>query len=171
MITIFSLLFATLIPSSPSLGVAEARCRANETGPAFLIGIDGLRDRTGRLRVEIYPANDRDFLADDNVLVSAGRTFRRAEIDVPATGRPQLCLRLPGPGPYAISVLHDRNSDRRFSLSVDGVGFAGNPRIGLSRPSAAEATAHATAGLTPVAIIMNYRRGLIGFGPIRPRTN
>ena len=169
MITLLALILATIIPSTPSLGVAEARCRANESGPAFLVGIDGLRDRQGRLKVEVYPANDRDFLADDNVLVSAGRTFRRAEIAVPATGRPQLCLRLPGPGAFAISVLHDRNSDRRFSLSVDGVGFAGNPRLGLSRPSAADATAHAGPGITTVAVTMNYRHGLIGFGPLRPR--
>lgn len=160
----------TMMPSTPDLGIAEGRCRANETGPSLLVNIDGLRDRRGQLKLEVYPANDEDFLADDNVLLSAGRTFRRVVAAVPASGRPQLCVRVPGPGTYAVTVLHDRNLDRRFSLTADGIGFAGNPRIGLSRPSAAASSARAGNGPTSIAITMNYRRGLIGFGPIEARS-
>ena len=164
------LMQAATIPSSPDLGIAEGRCRANETGPSFLVNIDGLRDRRGQLKLEVYPANDTDFLADDNILISAGKTFRRVVVAVPQTGRPQLCVRLPAAGTYSVTVLHDRNSDRRFSLSSDGVGFAGNPRLGFSRPSAAAASARAGAGPTSLAITMNYRRGLLGFGPIEQRS-
>ena len=114
---------AAPIPSTPDLGKAEGQCRPGETGPAFLVDLMGVKDRTGRVKVEVYPATDTDFLADDNVLVMAGKTFRRVEMAVPADPTPHVCIRLPGPGTYAVTVLHDRNADRKFSLSQDGIGF------------------------------------------------
>ncbi len=168
MISLLSMLLLTQVASSPSLGVAEGRCRAGESGPAFMVGIDGLRDRTGWIKVEVYPANDQDFLADDNLLINAGKTFRRVEVAVPPSGRPQICVRVPRAGVYAVSILHDRNRDHRFSLTQDGVGFAGNPHLGLSRPSAAAASARAGEGLTAIGVTMNYRHGMFGFGPLAP---
>ena len=158
---------AKALPSTPDLGTAEARCRPNETGPAFMINIDGLKDRQGRVKVELYPDNDEDFLQDDNKLVAAGKTFRRVEMNVPATGPVVLCVRVPGPGAYTMSLLHDRDSNRKFGLSVDGVGFPNNPKLGWSKPKAAAVTATAGAGLTRLNITMQYRRGLFSFGPIK----
>lgn len=156
---------APYLPSRPDLGKAEAQCRPDETGPAVLVLVTGLKDREGRLKVELYPANDQDFLADDNVLLMAGKTFRRVEIAVPPSGPVQLCMRIPGPGDYALIVLHDRDSNRRFGLSSDGVAFSGNPKIGLSKPKAAAVTFVAGHGFTTQTVRMNYRRGLFGFGP------
>lgn len=160
------LLLAATIPSSPDLGKADAQCRPNEKGPAYLVEVAGLKDRKGRLKLELYPANDADFLADDNILVSQGKPFRRVETPVPASGPVELCIRAPAPGTYALSLLHDRDSDRRFALSVDGIGFAGNPRLGLSKPRAATASAPVSSGPTRITIIVNYRRGLFSFGPL-----
>lgn len=154
------------IPSSPDLGKAEGKCRANENGPAILVSVSGLLDRIGKLKLEIYPANDADFLADDNVLVSAGKVFRRVEEPIPASGAVRLCIRVPSAGTYAVSLLHDRNGNRKFDWMIDGVGFAGNPKLGWSKPKAATASAVATAALTPIVIVMNYRRGL-GMRPIQ----
>ena len=164
--TIALLMMAAIyIPSTPSLGIAEGRCRPNEPGPAIIVNVEGLRDRQGRLKLEVYPSNDRDFLADDNVLIMAGRTFRRVEQAIPAQGPVRLCVRVPGPGPYSVSLLHDRDSNRRFSISSDGIGFAGNPTLGWSRPSAAATRIIAGPRLTGTRIVMNYRRGL-SFRPI-----
>lgn len=163
---------APMLPSTPDLGKGEARCRPAENGPSFLLDIVGLKDRKGRLKAEVYPANDRDFLADDNILISQGKTFRRVEVPVPATGAVpaevavQLCVRLPAPGRYAVSVLHDRDGNRKFGLSVDGVGFGGNPKLGMSKPKAETATIDAGHGPTRHRIMMNYRRGLLSFGPV-----
>jgi uncharacterized protein (DUF2141 family) len=154
------------IPSTPSLGVAEARCRPNEPGPAIIVDVAGLRDRQGRLKLEAYPSNDADFLADDNVLVMAGKVFRRVDRPLLAQGDVRLCIRVPAPGAYSLSLLHDRDSNRRFGLSSDGIGFPNNPRLGLSRPSAAATRVMAGPGLTRIRIVMNYRRGL-SFGPLR----
>ena len=156
------------LPSSPSLGIAEGRCRANEPGPALLITVTGLKDRGGTIKAELYPANDTDFLADDNVLVNAGKTFRRVVIDTPKSGPVQLCIRAPNAGAYGLSLLHDRDGNRKFGLSIDGIGFGANPEsLGPSKPRIAIGRVVAGSGVTPVTVRMMYRRGLFSFGPLR----
>ncbi|WP_017667199.1 DUF2141 domain-containing protein [Sandarakinorhabdus sp. AAP62] len=157
------------VESNPNLGKAEGQCRAGEAGPAVLITAVGLKDRRGVLRAELYPDNDKDFLQDDNILINEGKTFRRVEMPVPASGAVTLCIRTPGPGAYTLSLLHDRDANRKFGLSTDGVGFPGNPRLGLSKPKAAAARFQTGPGLTPISIRLNYRKGLLSFGPLRER--
>lgn len=155
------------IPSTPDLGKAEGQCRANERGPAFEVEVVGLKDRIGKLKLEVYPAIDKDFLADDNVLVAAGKTFRRVEVPVPDAGMPKLCIRVPGPGPYAVSLLHDRDNDRKFNWRIDGIGFSGNPKLGWGKPNVRTVATAAGGGMTPLRIVMNYRNGL-GVAPLKP---
>ena len=159
------LLAGASILSTPDLGKAAGRCRAEENGPAFLVDVKGLKDRRGLLKLELYPANDADFLADDNVLIAAGKPFGRVEMPVPS-GPVELCIRAPAPGTYALSLLHDRDANRKFAVSTDGVGFAGNPRLGWSKPRAAAASVTVGTGPTHITIIVNYRRGLLSFGPV-----
>lgn len=86
---------AVPLASTPELGKAEGKCRPGESGPAFLVDVVGLKDRTGKLKLEVYPNNDADFLMDDNVLVYQAKTFRRVEEETPASGAVQLCVRVP----------------------------------------------------------------------------
>ena len=158
--------YAGHVSSSPELGKAEGRCRANEDGPAILVDIRGLKDRHGLIKLEVYPANDDDFLADDSDLVNAGKVFRRVEQAMPAGGPVTLCVRIPGPGSYSIVVLHDRDGNHKFGWLSDGVGFAGNPKLGWHKPSAETARIAAGSGMTRITIVMNYRHGL-GEAPIR----
>lgn len=158
---------APAVQTSPDLGKAEGRCRAGESGPALLVEAVGLKDRGGRMKLEIYPANDTDFLADDNVLVAAGKTFRRVEVATPQAGAVVLCVRLPGPGTYAVAVLHDRNMDHKFGWQVDGIGFSSNPKLGWSKPKAAGSRVVVSgAGISRIAVVMNYKRGL-GVAPLK----
>lgn len=166
MLTLLPSAVAAQVESSPNLGKAEGQCRPNEAGPALIITVVGLKDRKGNLRAELYPDNDKDFLEDDNILVNAGKTFRRVEMPVPQPGAVQLCIRTPGPGHYTLSLLHDRDANRKFGLSSDGVGFPNNPKLGLSKPKAANVRFATGAGLTDISIRMNYRRGLFSFGPL-----
>lgn len=159
------------VESNPNLGKAEGQCRPGEAGPAVIITVVGLKDRKGNLRAELYPDNDKDFLEDDNILINAGKTFRRVEMPVPAAGAVQLCIRTPGPGSYTLSLLHDRDMNRKFGLSSDGVGFPGNPRLGLSKPKASAVHFAAGSGLTDISIRLNYRRGLFSFGPLERPAN
>ena len=154
------------MPSS-QLGMASGRCRPNETGPAVMIDVVGLKDRKGMLRAELYPATDHDFLQDDKILVREGKTFNRVETALPPSGPVQLCIRVPAPGRYTLSLLHDRDSNGKFGFTSDGFGFPGNPHLGLSKPKAAAVGFNAGLGITPLSIRMNYRRGLFSFGPIK----
>ena len=153
--------------SSPELGKAEGACRKNESGPALIVDAIGLRDRKGWLKVEVYPDNDDDFLQDDNMLVAAGKTFRRAEIVVPEQGPVELCVRVPAPGRYTLSLLHDRDQNHRFNLLTDGIGFPGNPKLGWSRPRASQGLVTAGPGITRLDIRLSYYRGLFSFGPLK----
>ena len=152
--------------SSPDLGKAEGRCRPGEGGPALLVEAKGLKDRSGQIKLELYPANDKDFLADDNVLVGQGKTFRRVEAPTPKAGAAVVCIRIPGPGTYTLMVMHDRDGDHKFNYKLDGIGFTGNPKLGWSKPKWTSArVAVASAGVSRVAVVMNYKNGL-GMGPI-----
>ena len=147
-------------------GTEGASCRAGETGPALRAEISGFKDRTGNVRIELYPAVEGDFLSSSKVLIEAGKTFRRVEVPVPASGAVTMCIRAPHAGEYAVSVLHDRKGDGKFAAMSDGAGFANNPRLGLSKPKAAAATLAIGPGVTDTHIVLNYFRGF-SFGPIR----
>ena len=167
MIVALALLFAGAhLSSTPDLGKAEGRCRPGETGPSFEVDVRGLKDRRGTLKLELYPANDEDFLEDDNLLIGSGKVFRRVEVPVPPRGPVELCIRAPAPGVYALSLLHDRDSNRKFGLTVDGIGFAGNPRLGWRKPKAARASAAVGPSPTRITIVLNYRHGLFSLRPI-----
>lgn len=158
--SVLLMLAVAAVPSSPNLGIAEGRCRAGEPGPAFLVNVQGLHDRQGRIKLEVYPSNNQDFLADDNVLINAGKVFRRVDVPLPASGPVQLCIRVPQAGAYSLMVLHDRDSNHRFGLSGDGIGFGGNPGLRWGRPSAAETRVAAGPGITRIDVVINYRRGM-----------
>ena len=159
------------VPSSPNLGMAEGRCRPGESGPSLIITMLGMKDRAGNLKAELYPANDTDFLQDDNILLNAGKTFRRVVVDVPQSGPVQLCIRAPAAGTYGLTVLHDRDKDRKFNLSRstgDGIGFGGNPKSqGPFKPKIAIARVTVGNGPTPVNVILLYRTGLLSLGRLK----
>ena len=155
------------LKSTPDLGKAEGRCRPGESGPALLVEAVGMKDRTGNMKLEVYPSNEKDFLADDNIQVAAGKTFRRVEVPVPQSGAVVLCVRIPGPGTYAVSVLHDRNTDRRFNWKIDGIGFSGNPKLGWSKPNYRKSSVSVSSGgVSRIAVTMNYKNGL-GVSPLK----
>jgi uncharacterized protein (DUF2141 family) len=140
-------------------------CPASVIGPTLIINVIGLKDRKGRLRAELYPDNDMDFLADNDLLVKQGKPFRRVDLELPKTAGTMLCLYAPGTGTYALSVLHDRDLNLKFGVLSDGVGFAGNPKLGRSKPKAAQARIVVGPGVTRVNIVLNYLRGF-SFSPL-----
>jgi uncharacterized protein (DUF2141 family) len=135
------------------LGSDPGACSPGAQGTAALVTIVGFKDRKGRLRVQNYRATPEEFLA-------SGRYLRREQMPVTPAGDMTLCLPLPGAGAYAIVALHDRDSNGNLSVWSDGVGFSRNPRLGLSKPHPDATVMNFPAGVSPVRIVLNYRRGL-----------
>ena len=155
-----------VVPPKSERGRSGADCRTSESGPAVRVNVLGLKDRRGKLILELYPENDSDFLQSDKILIAAGKPFRRVPMTTPNMGPVTMCIRAPGPGNYALVLLHDRDDNGKFGLSGDGVGFANNPKLGFRKPRAKVAGLAVGSGVRSISIVMNYRQGF-GVGPIK----
>jgi uncharacterized protein (DUF2141 family) len=148
------------------LGSDAAACSPGG-GPAILVETVGLKDRKGRMKLELYPANDADFLEDDGKLIAAGKTFRRVWAAIPPAGSVAICIRVPHPGRYALLVTHDRDGRNKFDFFADGAGFPGEGKLGMSRPKVDRAIVDVGTGTAERVVRMQYLRGLGGFAPIK----
>jgi uncharacterized protein (DUF2141 family) len=113
------------------------------------VKVVGLKDRSGMLRVELYPDTKEDFVVN---------MLSRVEVPTPA-GDPTICIALPKPGRYAITVHHDRNTNNKFDLFTDGFGFSNNPHIGFSLPKVDKVAFDAPAGITSLEVDVHYMFG------------
>jgi uncharacterized protein (DUF2141 family) len=147
------------------LGTEGASCSA-AGGPAIRATVSGLKDRRGNLKLELYPANEADWLKDDRDLLAQGKAFRRIRVATPASGEVQLCIRAPQPGRYALLFTHDRDGKNKFNLWQDGMGLPGNARVGRAKPKYSGAIVDVGAGGASVTIRAQYLKGLGGFGPL-----
>ena len=159
-----ALLMASGAPAQV-LGEDAAACAGG--GPAILAKIVGLKDRKGELKLELYPANEQDFLKDDRDLIKQGKLFRRIRVPTPASGAVQLCMRVPRPGRYALLFTHNRDGKNKFGFWSDGAGFVSTQKLGRSRPKLAQAVVSVPAGVASITIRAQYLRGLGGFGPVK----
>ena len=147
-------------PASAQLGPDAAACR-NGNGQAVLVTVEGFRQRTGNVRIAIYGSDPRRFLA-------RGQTLRKVNLPVTAAGPMRICVAVPQPGRYAVAVRHDVNGNNRSGDWSDGGGFSRNPRISLTnlRPNYNNVAINVGRGVTPVAVVLNYRFGL-AIRPVR----
>ncbi|MGJ3649292.1 DUF2141 domain-containing protein [Sphingomonas sp. GlSt437] len=162
-----ALLAAMATPvSAGAIGSDAAACEAG--GPAILADISGLKDRTGRLKLELYPATEADFLKDDRDLIAQGKFFRRVWAEMPKSGPVEICIKVPKPGTYALFFTHDRDGKNKFNFWTDGAGLPSNHRIGMSRPKLAAGVIEVGNGVTVTHIHAQYLRSLLGgFGPLK----
>ena len=147
----------TLLPlgasaQTPVLGTDAAACAPGVGGHAALINVSGFKDRIGRLRLQFYSD-------DPKTLLASGTYIRRQEVPMTAAGDVVICISVPAPGAYAFVVLHDRDEDGRLSIWSDGVGFSNNPRLALAKPKLEPMLVAIGNGVTPIPVVMNYRRG------------
>lgn len=159
-------LAATPATAQPVLGEDAAACSGG-SGSAIRVNVTGLKDRSGRLKLELYPANEDDFLKDDRDLKKEGKFFRRVWAQTPASGAVAMCIKAPSAGRYALLFTHDRDGKNKFNFWQDGAGFPSNRRLGRSRPKLQEALVNVGAGVTTVNIHTQYLRGVSGFAPYK----
>ena len=149
-----------------TIGEDSAICAAGR-GPAIQANIIGLKDRAGEVKLELYPANETDFLRDDYLLQQEHKLFRRVTALTPKAGTISICLKVPGPGRYAILFTHNRDGKEKFDFWTDGAGFPSGERLGRSRPKLHQAIIDVGPGITTTNIRAQYLRGLGGFGPMK----
>jgi uncharacterized protein (DUF2141 family) len=170
LVTISALPIALLPLAAPAqagvVGEDSALC-ANGKGPAIQANIVGLKDRAGEVKLEIYPANENDFLRDDYLLVQEHKTFRRVTARTPQSGPVAMCIKVPAPGRYALLFTHNRDGKSKFDFWSDGAGFPSNLRMGRSKPKLNQAIIDVGPGITTTNIRAQYLRGFSGFGPMK----
>lgn len=162
-------LAAFLLPLAAEARVIgnDAAACVNRDRPAIEVSVTGLKDRTGSLKLELFPATEADFLKDDRDLIAEGKFFRRVRAAMPPTGGVTMCIKAPAPGRYALFFTHDRDGKNKFSVWSDGAGVPSNERLGRSKPKLSQAVVNVGKGVTRVAIRAQYLRGVIpSFGPV-----
>ncbi|MEO6214564.1 MAG: DUF2141 domain-containing protein [Sphingomonas sp.] len=157
--------FTTSPASAEIIGEDAATC-AGGHGPAIQVNIIGLKDRTGEIWLELYPATESDFLRPDQDLVAEGRVFRRTRSRPPAAGAVSICIRTPRPGRFTVLLRHNRVGKDKFSVFSDGVGILTNNPIGRSKPKFDQAVIGVGQTVTVANIRLQYLRGLRGFAPL-----
>ncbi|MFN3945062.1 MAG: DUF2141 domain-containing protein [Allosphingosinicella sp.] len=134
------------------IGPDAAACRGG--GPAILVNVRGFKNATGTVRVQLHGDNAATWL-------ERGKYMKRIELPVPANGVMPVCVRVPGPGRYAIAVRHDMDGDGKMTAN-DGGGFSRNPRLSVSslRPRYQDVSFQVGEGVQSIDVVMNYRYGL-----------
>ena len=114
-------------PAAAQLGPDAAACRSGggATGSAILVNVNGFRERTGNLRVQLYRA--------DSTFLARGRWLQRIDLPVTRAGPMRVCVPVAQPGSYAIAVRHDMDGNGSSGWN-DGGGFSRNPRIRMGPP-------------------------------------
>lgn len=138
-------------------------CRGGH-GPAIQVDVQGPKDRRGELWLELYPPTPEDFLRGDTDLIAEGKVFRRTRSRLPTVGSVEMCILVPQPRRYALTLRHNRVERDKLSLWDDGAGIPANQALGRSRPRFDRAFVNAGPGITVVAIKLQYLRGF-GFSP------
>ncbi|MEO7170779.1 MAG: DUF2141 domain-containing protein [Pseudomonadota bacterium] len=159
-----SLAIAPSALAAETIGEDAALCAAGR-GPAIQVNVLGLKDRTGEVWLELYPATQADFLRPDETLLAEGRVFRRTRSKPPVSGEVAICVRVPHPGRFSLMLRHNRIGKDKFSVWSDGAGVAANRSMGRSKPTFEQAAVNAGPGVTVVNIKVQYLRGL-GFSAI-----
>lgn len=160
-------LFPLAAPAQAGVVGEDSALCVNGKGPAIQANIVGLKDRVGEVKLEIYPANESDFLRDDYLLVREHKIFRRVTARTPQSGPVEMCIKVPAPGRYALLFTHNRDGKSKFDFWSDGAGFPSNRRMGRSKPKLDQAIIDVGPGITTTTIRAQYLRGFSGFGPIK----
>ena|SRR6476469_970670 len=123
-------------------------------GPALLVKVAGLKNRTAEVRVRVFGGDPSGYFNKRAVTAAVYKA-------PPASGPVEYCLPVK-PGTYAVDVRQDINGDGKTS-AADGVGVSGNPNLSLldivfkRRPPNEVVQVHVGAGVTAVPVTVRYR--------------
>ena len=151
-----SLLFASLVVlSCVAVIVAESRrslFAAPESKVVLQVEVSGLRNTQGQLALALF--NDPDTFPDET------RALRKLAVGLSGS-RVRVVLNNLQAGTYALSVLHDENSNGKMDynwagIPKEGYGFSNNAMGTLGPPSFKQAALHLSKSRTETSIRMRY---------------
>lgn len=155
-----AMLAAAALGGTLSLARAEAMnaaapiCSAGGS-PAILVHVVGAKSDSGTIRVQAYGGDPARYF-------DKGTWIER--IDMPTASAREVCVPVPRPGTYAISVRHDANGNGKSDMR-DGGGMSGNPHMSVwdlitkTKPDPDAVKVQVGTGVTPVKVVMNYVQG------------
>lgn len=140
----------TLLAVASLLGAAQPGLAQNNAA-ALHITVTGLSSAKGLVRVALCPPQASFPDCKTRVVRSASLLIKGGQAEAEFDGL--------APGPYAVSVFHDQNSngklDRFMGIPKEGYGFSRNPGFRPRAPKFSEAEITVT-GRTAVVIKLRY---------------
>lgn len=127
------------------------RACAPGAGPAIRVTINGVKNASGKVRVQVYNGTRADWL-------EKGRWLNRIELPARA-GRMTVCVPVPSSGDYAVAVRHDVNGNNETDIRTDGGAMSRNPSINifnLGKPGIDKTRFSVGEGVSSIAITMKY---------------
>ncbi len=121
-------------------------------GPAVLVNVSGVKESTGKIRIQTYRGTSSEWL-------KTGAWLHRIETPAKA-GNMQFCLPVPSAGTYAIAIRHDINGNGKTDIFGDGGGMSNNPSINifnLGKPSYKKTAFDVGNAVKSINISMKYR--------------
>jgi uncharacterized protein (DUF2141 family) len=137
-----------------ALALVAAPATAACSGPALLVKVDGLKNRSAEVRVRVFGGDPRTYFDKKYVTSAVYKT-------PPASGPVEYCMPV-RPGVYAVDVRQDINGDGKTS-AVDGVGISGNPNLSMldivfkRRPPNDVVQVRVGSGVAVVPVTVRYR--------------
>lgn len=142
--------------AAAAVGPDAAVCSAGK--PSIDVRVVGFKQASGTVKVALY---------DEAGFLKHGTKLRKVVVPVLSAAPLDICIAVPAPGRYAVTVHHDVNGNGGRDWS-DGGGFSRNPSISLwhMRPSFSQTVIEVGNGPRAVAVQLLYRHGL-SIGPTR----
>lgn len=127
-----------------------ANC-APGAGPSVKVTITGIKQSSGKIRVQSYNGTKADWL-------EKGKWLSR--IEAPAkSGSMTFCIPVPSSGTYGIAVRHDVNGNGKTDIREDGGAMSNNPSINifnLGKPSYQKTAFNVGSGVKSITVAMKY---------------
>ena len=158
-----ALALTSAVPGAPAMAQASSngdyrnviannmRSCAPGKGPAVRVTINGVKNASGKIRVQVYNGTSADWL-------ESGRWLNRIEMPARA-GRMTVCMPVPSSGTYAVAIRHDVNGNGSTDIRTDGGAMSNNPSINvfnLGKPGVDEARFNVGSGVSAISVQMKY---------------
>ncbi|MEO7240924.1 MAG: DUF2141 domain-containing protein [Sphingomicrobium sp.] len=156
--TLLVLASLTGAASTADAAIAGADAPACENGkPAVLVHVSGFKRASGTVKLALY--RSEGYLAKRAKL-------RKVVVPVRSAAALDICIAVPAPGRYAITVHHDLNGNGDKDGS-DGGGYSNNPRLTIMnlRPPFSRTAVDVGSEPRRIGVVLQYRKGL-SIGPV-----